>query len=252
MAMKLPKDKFMSTVKVGEKGQIVIPKEVREMFDIEPGDLLMLLADRERGIAIVDNEGYAVGATFAGLYRNTLVSFKYDGGSKTMVDVEAGEAKVIDLRDDFTAPYDREINSLDRLNDAYNDGKNTVTMTLYMNDQIQVIFVTGVETTKSNDASCTVELASEVATIGGNATSGYTMAVSAAEETATLTITPAAKAIVKSVESSATGNVTVEGSGNSWTLTAKANGESTITVKVQAEDGSQKDTTFKVTVSGIA
>lgn len=58
MAMKMPKDKFMSTVKVGEKGQIVIPKEVREMFNIEPGDMLMLLADKERGIAIVDNQGF--------------------------------------------------------------------------------------------------------------------------------------------------------------------------------------------------
>ena len=38
-------DKFMGSVKVGAKGQIVIPKEVREMFNIEPGDTLMLLAD---------------------------------------------------------------------------------------------------------------------------------------------------------------------------------------------------------------
>lgn len=44
--------KFMSTVKVGPKGQIVIPKEVRDMFGIETGSVLILLADRERGIAI--------------------------------------------------------------------------------------------------------------------------------------------------------------------------------------------------------
>ena len=56
MTMKMPADKFMSSVKVGEKGQIVIPKEVREMFNIEPGDMLLLLADKERGIAIVDSE----------------------------------------------------------------------------------------------------------------------------------------------------------------------------------------------------
>lgn len=50
--------KLMSTVKVGEKGQFVIPKEMREMFGIEAGDTLLLLADRERGIAIVRNEDY--------------------------------------------------------------------------------------------------------------------------------------------------------------------------------------------------
>lgn len=47
-----PTGKFMSSVKVGPKGQIVIPKEVRTMFGIKPGDSLLLLADTDRGIAI--------------------------------------------------------------------------------------------------------------------------------------------------------------------------------------------------------
>lgn len=45
--------KFASTVKVGPKGQIVIPKPARDLFGIKPGDILLLLADVERGIAIV-------------------------------------------------------------------------------------------------------------------------------------------------------------------------------------------------------
>ena len=49
-------DKFMSTVKVGEKGQIVIPKGARDMFGIKPGDTLLLLAEITRGIAIVRND----------------------------------------------------------------------------------------------------------------------------------------------------------------------------------------------------
>lgn len=43
---------YMSSVRVGPKGQIVIPKEAREMFGIESGDLLVLLADKKRGIAL--------------------------------------------------------------------------------------------------------------------------------------------------------------------------------------------------------
>lgn len=43
----------MATVKVGEKGQIVIPKEIREMFEIGSGDTLLLLADVERGLAVM-------------------------------------------------------------------------------------------------------------------------------------------------------------------------------------------------------
>lgn len=57
MKMKIPQDKFLSTVRVGDKGQIVIPKEVREMFEIEPGDNLMLLADKDKGIAIEAFDG---------------------------------------------------------------------------------------------------------------------------------------------------------------------------------------------------
>lgn len=44
--------KFMGSAKVGPKGQIVIPKEVRDMFNISPGDTIIVLADEKRGIAI--------------------------------------------------------------------------------------------------------------------------------------------------------------------------------------------------------
>lgn len=43
---------YMSSVKIGPKGQIVIPKEARDMFGIGPGDTLVLLADKKRGIAL--------------------------------------------------------------------------------------------------------------------------------------------------------------------------------------------------------
>ena len=50
--MKKPKGKYAWSVTVGTKGQIVLPKEAREVFDIKPGDTLVLLADTKRGIAI--------------------------------------------------------------------------------------------------------------------------------------------------------------------------------------------------------
>jgi AbrB family looped-hinge helix DNA binding protein len=42
----------MSAVKIGPKGQIVIPKEAREMFGLEPGDMVVLMADNKKGIAM--------------------------------------------------------------------------------------------------------------------------------------------------------------------------------------------------------
>ena len=50
--MQTEKKKFAWTATVGEKGQIVIPKQARELFGIEPGDVLLLLGDTDRGIAI--------------------------------------------------------------------------------------------------------------------------------------------------------------------------------------------------------
>lgn len=52
-------DRWISTVRLGPKSQIVIPKEVRDIFGLKPGDSLLLLADRERGIALVDPIHYA-------------------------------------------------------------------------------------------------------------------------------------------------------------------------------------------------
>lgn len=50
------KDKFVGISKVGEKGQIVIPKEAREMFGINPGDSMVVLCDKKRGMAIVKSK----------------------------------------------------------------------------------------------------------------------------------------------------------------------------------------------------
>ena len=46
-------DRFIVSVKVGPKGQITIPKEAREMFDIKEGETLMVMGDKERGIALL-------------------------------------------------------------------------------------------------------------------------------------------------------------------------------------------------------
>lgn len=50
---KMNKNKYVGICKVGEKGQIVIPKEIRNMFDIKSGDSIIVLCDKEKGIALL-------------------------------------------------------------------------------------------------------------------------------------------------------------------------------------------------------
>lgn len=50
------KNKYIGISKVGEKGQIVIPKEAREMFNIKPGDSLVILCDKKKGMAILKSD----------------------------------------------------------------------------------------------------------------------------------------------------------------------------------------------------
>ena len=51
--VKTDKNKYVGICKVGEKGQIVIPKEIRNMFDINPGDSVIILCDKKKGIALL-------------------------------------------------------------------------------------------------------------------------------------------------------------------------------------------------------
>ncbi len=57
--MSTKKGKYAWTVTVGEKGQIVIPKQARDIFNIKSGDTLIMLADEKKGIAIPPKESFA-------------------------------------------------------------------------------------------------------------------------------------------------------------------------------------------------
>ena len=48
--------RVFGTAKVGERGQIVIPKEVREFFGIDPGDTLLILGKTETGLIVTKPE----------------------------------------------------------------------------------------------------------------------------------------------------------------------------------------------------
>lgn len=76
----LPKGKYVfGTVKVGEKGQIVIPKEARELFAIKAGDSLLVLGDAANGLIISTPE--LVNDMAATLFRNMELSEKDQNGN---------------------------------------------------------------------------------------------------------------------------------------------------------------------------
>ncbi|MBO4251438.1 MAG: AbrB/MazE/SpoVT family DNA-binding domain-containing protein [Clostridia bacterium] len=51
-------DRFIVSVKVGPKGQITIPVEARNMFDIDVGDTLMVMGDKNKGIALLKDDAF--------------------------------------------------------------------------------------------------------------------------------------------------------------------------------------------------
>lgn len=91
-------NQYMGSVKVGPKGQIVIPKEVREMFKIECGDTLLLMADTRKGIAIQQHSIMAkiADAIFAGKANE----INPDENEENMKSFASNVQKVINGEDD--------------------------------------------------------------------------------------------------------------------------------------------------------
>ena len=70
-----PRGKHLfGNVKVGERGQIVIPKEARDLFGIQPGDKLVVLGEEGQGLALCKEADFmaSVAALMAGA-RKTVV-----------------------------------------------------------------------------------------------------------------------------------------------------------------------------------
>lgn len=65
-----PKGKHLfGVVTVGDKGQIVIPAKARKLFDISPGDQMVILGDETQGLALMKSENFL---TLADLIRKGI------------------------------------------------------------------------------------------------------------------------------------------------------------------------------------
>ena len=54
--MNVLKGKYAWIIKIGEKGQFVIPKEARDLFGLHPGNEILVLGDDGRGLAILPKD----------------------------------------------------------------------------------------------------------------------------------------------------------------------------------------------------
>ena len=54
----MSEERFIVSVKVGPKGQITIPSEARKMFHISEGDTLMVMGDKNKGIALLKDDQF--------------------------------------------------------------------------------------------------------------------------------------------------------------------------------------------------
>ena len=52
----MKKDRYVGICTVGEKGQIVIPKQAREMFGIKPGDSIITEKKKKKGIVLIKSD----------------------------------------------------------------------------------------------------------------------------------------------------------------------------------------------------
>ena len=79
--MEFPRGKHAWMVKIGERGQFVIPKEARELFDLQPGMTILVLGDDERGLAILPRE-----------QQSTFIGRIFDEMEQTPPDSTGGDA----------------------------------------------------------------------------------------------------------------------------------------------------------------
>ena len=72
--MKALKEKYAGTVKAGEKGQALLSKKTRDIFDTHPRDTLILLEDEKHGIAILPKSTFAKSAL--NIFADMLLTMK--------------------------------------------------------------------------------------------------------------------------------------------------------------------------------